>query len=631
MSPQDMLTQDLVNLLTPLTFRDDSSKSFDPASWYNTPGVSVAVAQTKTTKSSSSNSNSSAPSVSAFDTCHTATWGVKELNPLTNPVDTDTLFQACSVSKAFQSLAVLHYVSEGVITSLDDPIKLYLSETVYLALIDTAAARGASYELSTQLTDNITITQLLAHVAGTTGSGYWGYPISPEQPVVTSTQVLLGGFCNKANSPPVYINGLPGVQYAYSGGGSTILQAMLENIETRRAQSSNDAEDKALPYAALMKAKVLDPLGMTRSLYCDAAPLADTERNYARGYPNGHVALATGEYNVHPEQGAAGLWTTPADLVKGMTGFAHTLLGTKDAITLADGKPWIRRQVAQEILRKREELAHGASAYYCGFNIAFFDIDTVGGGGGGGGDDDDDDDQGNIGMMEKDKGLVRISHAGGNWGYRCWAAAVFPYSSSDKEASKSNADDEIIITAHAIVTNSDCGGEIIAPTMHAVSQQFDAPLDSGKLGAGLPFTEFPPAVALDPRPKLLLDDAVAAAAGESAKKLSWDAYEGPWQMKGRSAGSRLVVVTGPEGKLAVRTSYLGDVEVPLYAVAQRGTGGREDGKGTIAGFTRLRVGPLDVVLEFGWRVGTGQEEEKRETEVLLTMYTGGARIECIKV
>lgn len=588
MSPQDTFAQDLIKLLTPLAFRDDSSKHFDPASWYNTPGISVAVGTT----TAMTESTSSAPSASVFNTYHTATWGAKHLNTPDSAVDIDTLFQACSVSKAFQSLAVLHYVSEGVIASLDDPVKLYLSETTYKALVDTAAARGVPHELSTKLVDSITITHLLAHVAGTTGSGYWGYPISAdEQPVVTSTQALLGGFCNKANSPPVYINGVPGLQYSYSGGGSITLQAMLEHIEARRAAEKSE---EALPYAALMNAKVLEPLGMTRSLYCDAAPLAQTERNYARGYQNGQVALETGEYHVHPEQGAAGLWTTPADIVKGMTGFAHTLLGTTDAIRLPDGKLWIQRDVAQEILRKRGELAHGKSAYYCGFNIEFFDDAT--------GD----------GYNEKDKGTVRISHAGGNWGYRCWAAAVFPYSPSDNHNNKDNS--TINITAQAVMTNSNCGGEIIAPTVYAISQHFDAPLDFGKLGVGGPFTEFPPAVALDPKPRLL--DAAGGIPG-------WDAYEGVWAVKERAGKVLSIVVTGVKMNLAVRFSHLGDVEVPLYAVAAREGEAGKGGEKT--GFTRLRAGPLDVVLQFGWRV---TEEEKK---VFLTMYTGGSRIECTKV
>lgn len=246
--------------------------------------------------------------------------------------------------------------------------------------------KGVPEELSAQLLDRITINQLLSHTAGTTASGFPGYPPQSGH-VKTSAEVLQGGL-GDANSPPVYIHWISGVQPEYSGVGSTILQAMLENIAGELGFRS---------YTSLMKAKVLTPLGMTRSFSCDAAPLQQSEENYATAYQNGTYTLENGQsFHVYPEQGAAGLWTTSLDIVKGLIGVAHTALGTASAVRL-QGNPWIKPEVAQEIFKKRPELGYNDDVYYCGFEVEFL-----------GGEDE----------FPGDERLVRISHAGGNEGYR---------------------------------------------------------------------------------------------------------------------------------------------------------------------------------------------------------------------
>lgn len=269
---------------------------------------------------------------------------------------------------------------------MDEPVKTKLGKAAYDILLHNSVRRGVPEDVSAQLLDRVTIAQLLSHTAGTTASGFVGY--SPQSDhIKTSAEVLPGGL-GSANSPPVYVHGIPGVQREYSRGGSTVLQAMLEQI----------ARDEGLPsYALLMKEKVLGPLGMTRSLYCDAAPLGQSEDNYATAHQNGSHALGDGQgFHVYPEQGAAGLWTTSLDLVRGLVGVAHTALGTASAVRL-HGRPWIKPDVAQEIFKRRPKLAHQGDAYYCGFQVEFLD-----------GEDG----------LPGDERLVRISHAGGNEGYR---------------------------------------------------------------------------------------------------------------------------------------------------------------------------------------------------------------------
>lgn len=532
-------SEKLTRLLTPLPLRDAKNEDLqvDTSKWYNTPGVAIAAA--------------TASATTGYDGWATQ-WGSKKLPEGPGP-DAETLFQACSISKPFQGLAILHYISEGVISSLDDPVKLYLSEECYQTLLNNSVRKGIPENLAAQLLDKMTILQLLSHTAGTTASGFLGYGLSSHH-IPSAIEVLQGALGN-ANSPSIFTHAIPGVQLEYSGGGSTILQAMLENIGSEKNGFTS--------FATLMKTQVLEPLGMTRSFYCDGAALAQTERNYATAYQNGVRPLESGEYCIHPEQGAAGLWTTPADLTKGMIGFVHSLLGTSSAIQL-NGKPWIRPEVAQEILHQRQKLGHGNKAYYCGFSVRFLDSPQD---------------------FERDKNRVQISHAGSNCGYRAWTAATFEH----PEKLVGSKEDSII-SAQSIMTNSDCGEEIIGPLMLAVSEVLDRPVGPGAPG----WANAIPAIALNAEP-------ATPAAG-------WKSYEGQWEIEDRSQTLRITASPEP----ALEFSHLEGIHLPLFAVAERR--GAES--------MRLRVGSLEVMLDFGW--------QQKKNEVSLILCTGGARIKCVR-
>lgn len=553
MIDQEQFSEQLATILTPLQFRNpkqdpETEEALSPvniAAWYETPGITVAASQS--TAIHASQDPTGAPEI------RHAAWGARELPDGPYP-DEDTIFQACSISKAFQSIAVLCYISEGVIKSLDDPAALYLPPLVVDVLRQNAIHKGIPEGAAAKLVDRTTILGLLSHTAGTTGSGYQGYPTHSGH-ITTPFEILEGGL-GKANSPAVFIHGIPGVQFEYSGGGSTIIQAMLEEIIRREGIFES--------YAAMMKAKVLDPLQMMRSFYCDAKALPESEKNFATGYHNGAHPLESGPYNVHPEQGTAGLWTTSKDLVKGVTGFVHTILGTSAALKL-NGEPWIRPDIARQILRRRSDLAHGGTSYYCGFAIDFFDGEE---------------------HFPEDKNIVRISHSGGNYGYRCWAAATFPLPDKLREGEK------LTISAMATMTNSNYGGIICPPMLSAVSSMLDSPL--GGNGAGGPYSFAIPGIAVDPKP--------------STPSAGWKAYEGKWELPDRT--QHLEILMEPEP--CVVFSHLEGINFPFWAVADR--------KGDKV--LSLRVGSLDVVLNFGWN--------KKNDEILLTLCTGEARIKCVK-
>jgi CubicO group peptidase (beta-lactamase class C family) len=199
------------------------------------------------------------------------------------PVTADTLFQAGSVSKPIAAVAALRLVQDGRLP-LDTDVNATLKSWKLPASAFTA-------------TTPVTLRALLSHTAGTTVHGFAGYAAGESVP--TLPQVLDGA--KPANSPPVVVDKPVGSEYRYSGGGYSIAQQMMV-----------DATGQTFP--ALVRAKVLGPMGMSRST--EDQPL-DATRLAAVAWPHdGSGAAITGGPHTYPEMAAAGLWTTAGDLAR---------------------------------------------------------------------------------------------------------------------------------------------------------------------------------------------------------------------------------------------------------------------------------------------------------------------------
>ena len=196
-------------------------------------------------------------------------------------VNTETRFQAASISKSLNSMGVLKLAEQGKLDPEAD-INNYL--LTWKFPYDSIAKNK-----------KINTLHLLSHTAGLTIHGFPGYERSDTIPQVS--QILDGE--KPANTKAVRSEFEPGIRLQYSGGGTTITQLMVSDITGRR-------------YAEFMQAEVLKPLGMKNSSF--EQPLRDTG-NLATGY-YGDGKPVNGKYHVYPEQAAAGLWTTPTDLAK---------------------------------------------------------------------------------------------------------------------------------------------------------------------------------------------------------------------------------------------------------------------------------------------------------------------------
>ncbi len=208
--------------------------------------------------------------------------------------DTQTLFQAASVSKPIAAFGALTVVERGKL-GLDTDINQYLKSW------HTKPSPFSSQK-------PITLRGLLSHTAGLTVHGFGGYANGRAIPTVV--QILNGE--KPANSPPVVSDTVPGTRSQYSGGGYVVMQ-----------QAITDVTGETFP--AFMQKTVLTPLGMTHSTY--EQPLPESRQTNVSVAHFGNGKKIPGNWNTYPEMAPAGLWTTPSDLAQYIIEVQQSLQG----------------------------------------------------------------------------------------------------------------------------------------------------------------------------------------------------------------------------------------------------------------------------------------------------------------
>ncbi len=214
-------------------------------------------------------------------------------------VDGDTLFQAGSISKPVAAMAALRLVASGVL-DLDREVNEQLASFV---IPDSPLRNGKT----------ISLRSLLSHTAGLSVHGFLGY--LGDEPIPSLLDILEG--VAPANSPPIVIELEPGTKWQYSGGGYTVMQQLLIDVTER-------------DFAELLQEQVLVPAGMTRSSYEQPLP-PERRGNVAAGHGFPPKPLR-GDAPTMPELAAAGLWTTPSDLLRFGRALQKSLLGDEGAL-----------------------------------------------------------------------------------------------------------------------------------------------------------------------------------------------------------------------------------------------------------------------------------------------------------
>jgi CubicO group peptidase (beta-lactamase class C family) len=247
---------------------------------FGVPGVSIAVIQD-------------------FEILWARGYGIADIETR-RAVDTETMFQAASISKPVAAMAMMRAVQDGVF-GLDDDIN---------DILTSWTLDGDGFTESRPVTPRT----LTSHTSGLgDGFGFPGY--EPDTPLPSTVQILDGH--GPSNVGPIFMEREPMTFFEYSGGGVTVMQLAL-------------ADARGRPFEEILQSDVLDPIGMTRSSY-DQPIDPERDRNAARAHGRDGASMGA-KWHVYPEQAAAGLWTTPTDLARFAIEVQNAYRGTSDRV-----------------------------------------------------------------------------------------------------------------------------------------------------------------------------------------------------------------------------------------------------------------------------------------------------------
>jgi CubicO group peptidase (beta-lactamase class C family) len=291
------------------------------------------------------------------------------------------MFQAASISKPVAATAMLRLVEEGKL-NLDQDVNAYLTSWKVPENQFTAQHK-------------VTLRRLASHSAGLTVHGFPGY--KPIDSIPSVPQILDG--TKPANTGPVRVDTTPGSRWRYSGGGTTVMQLVMMDVTGE-------------PFAAILQRLVLAPAGMTHSTY--EQPLPEPRRGAAAVARERDGSVTPGKFHVYPEQGAAGLWTTPTDLLKWAMAIAASRKGTEGSL--------LSKDIAHQMLTVQKEPT-------------------------------------GLGPMLAGKGKAfRFSHGGANQGFRC-EVLYFPETGQGA----------------AVMTNGEQGGSLATEVLFAIAAEYGWP------------------------------------------------------------------------------------------------------------------------------------------------------------
>jgi CubicO group peptidase (beta-lactamase class C family) len=231
------------------------------------------------------------------------------------PVRTDTLFLAGSISKPVAAVGALQLVDAG---------RLSLDADVNEAL---RTWRVPENELTRR--EKVTVRRLLSHTAGIIDTNFAGY--ATDVPLPTLEQILNG--VKPANTRAVQVIAVPGSEWRYSGWGYVVLQQLMIDVT---GESFPDH----------MRRAVFAPLVMRDSTFAQPLP-AELVAQAATGHASAGVPVR-GRWYVYPEMAAAGLWTTPSDL-------ARFIIGVQEALHSGRAGAVLSAKLAREMLTRQKQ------------------------------------------------------------------------------------------------------------------------------------------------------------------------------------------------------------------------------------------------------------------------------------
>ncbi|MEO0399125.1 MAG: serine hydrolase domain-containing protein [Pseudomonadota bacterium] len=226
-------------------------------------------------------------------------YGVADINGQV-PVNADTRYSICSISKLFTSIAAMQLRDAGEI-DLDAPIDNYLD---WYAIKDKEGTD-----------EPVTVRNILSHVSGLPRESDFPYWTTADFPTIEAVRARL------QDQTELY---QPYDQYQYSNLGMTLLGEIV-------------AETSGQSYDAYIRREILDPLGMT-----------STTTDMPEALHGGSLAVGYYDRNGKGERAAVSFYTTNG--IAPAAGFASSV---NDLAKFASWQFRLRENGGEEILERR--------------------------------------------------------------------------------------------------------------------------------------------------------------------------------------------------------------------------------------------------------------------------------------
>lgn len=224
--------------------------------------------------------------------------GTTRTGPEGVPVQPTTLFRIGSMTKTLTAVAVLQLVEEGLV-DLAAPVTDYVP--------------GFHYDRDTTWASSFTIEQLLTHTAGQFGDFLMDAP--PEE----QTDEALRAFFTTGRYPGMgYLMVTPGTLWNYSNTGFMVLGLVAEAVRGEF-------------YRQLILERILQPLGMDRTMFLPEEVLADGDFAYGQTTPSFWVdgdgivspVVAPDAYENAWARPCGYAWSSALDLTRFLLFLAH--------------------------------------------------------------------------------------------------------------------------------------------------------------------------------------------------------------------------------------------------------------------------------------------------------------------
>ena len=212
------------------------------------------------------------------------------------PVDEETIFPACSISKFITAICIMK-LHEQKLLDIDMPVNQYLRRWNLLTMDGKESAAS--------------IRSIMSHTAGIQDGDDSFYGLRRGDPEISLTDILKG--TTSYNNRPVRAEKPQGTAFEYSDAGYCVLQLLIENVTHKAFDES-------------VRDILLDPLGLSSTFFATSGNMARYENRMATGYDENGLPIP-GRFPLIPDLAASGLWSTPKELLAIAKEFVKALHG----------------------------------------------------------------------------------------------------------------------------------------------------------------------------------------------------------------------------------------------------------------------------------------------------------------